>query len=110
VEVHKLRSGPVQADDDLTDIDKFLMNSFTDWVEVDLLLAIEARKLARKHGLNPGDAVHLAAAIRAGCDYLVRWDRPWAAGNYSGVEVCEPFWFGQSTLYLPGPGLEAPSK
>lgn len=98
VEVHKRGKGPVQSDDDLALIDGYLQQGYIDWVELDFMLAMEARRLARQHSLSPADAVHLATAIKSGCDELLRWDGPWPLGNYEGVEVREPYWFGQQTL------------
>ncbi len=71
----------------------FLEREFIVWVDVDLPLAMHARKLARAYGLKPADAVHLAAACRAKCDQLLTWD----AKNFhkggrtiEGVLICEP--------------------
>src|SRR5487761_1732619 len=44
------------------------------WVEIDFTLTVEARKLARIHGLDACDAIHLASAVRANADVLLRWD------------------------------------
>lgn len=108
VEVYKVKGTPPQSDVDLVEIDKYLQQPFFDWYEVDLLMAFEARRIARQYGLHPGDAVHLATAIRAGCDELLRWDKNWPAGNYEGVEVRDPYWFGQTTLAIAPSG--SPSK
>lgn len=81
-------------------IDGYVFHNFITWVELDVTLALESRRLARQHSLKPPDAVHLASAIRGGADYLLRWDNTFrlADGVYEGVTVCEPFWTGQLGL------------
>jgi predicted nucleic acid-binding protein len=78
-------------------IDDYVFHEFITWVELDVTLALDARRLARQHSLKPADAIHLASAIRGGADYLLRWDDRFrlADGLYEGVTVCEPFWAGQ---------------
>lgn len=97
-EVIKDRNRPKLTDAELQTIDNYFQHEFIIWVDLDLSLALEARALARAHSLKPPDAVHLASAIRADCDYLLRWDAKWAAGTYGGVEVRDPFWLGQGSL------------
>lgn len=110
VEVHKKGKGPVQSDADLATIDSFLLAPYIDWVELDLPLALEARRLARKYGLGCGDATHLATAIRAGCDELLRWDGPWLAGIYEGVEVLDPYPVANPTLPFSAPTASPPTE
>ncbi|MDQ3985032.1 MAG: type II toxin-antitoxin system VapC family toxin [Actinomycetota bacterium] len=103
VEVLKDKDRPKLSDDEMGKIDSYLQHEFIIWIELDLSLALHARDLARKIGLKPADAVHLASAIRGECDYLFRWDDKWVGGKYDGVEVCDPFWMGQPTM----PGMSA---
>jgi len=64
-----------------------------------LSLAVEARHIARDHSLKPGDAVHLASAIRAKADVLLRWDdRFKGLPNISGLDICDPYWYGPAQL------------
>lgn len=79
-------------------IDRYLFHQFITWVELDLLLAMDARRLAGNVGLQPADAVHLASAVRGECEYLFRWDDRFKQGTYEGVVVRDPFWDGQPCL------------
>lgn len=91
-------------------IDEYVFHDYITWVEVDVSIALESRKLARRHGLKPPDAIHLASAIRGGADQLLRWDDKFRLEEnekYESVVVCEPHLVG-----LPEPisGFpEAPS-
>ena len=87
-------------------IDDFFQHPFITWVELDMLVARDARRLARQHGLKPADAVHLASAIRGGADQLLRWDNGFRLKEnetYEGVTVCQPHLVGRPE---PLPGLE----
>ncbi len=97
-EVIKDKSRPQLSEAEVASIDAYLQHEFIVWIELDLTLAVAARELSREHGLKPVDAVHLASAIRAGCDSLFRWDDKWPAGKYDGVEVCNPFWTGPQSI------------
>jgi predicted nucleic acid-binding protein len=88
---------PLKASDDHI-IDGFLQQAYIEMVEVDLSLAIEARKLVREYGLRPGDAIHVAAAIATEADILLRWDKKWPEGDYDGLPVRDPYWWGQEKL------------
>jgi predicted nucleic acid-binding protein len=79
-------------------IDEFFQHRCFEWYELDMLTAEQGRDVARKHGIHPADAVHLATAIRAGCDQLLRWDDRFHPGIYEGVTVTEPWWAGQEQL------------
>jgi predicted nucleic acid-binding protein len=93
-------AGEAISEDDESIIDAWVFHEFVTWVELDLTLALEARKLARDHGLKPADAVHLASAIRGGADILMRWNGRFRVedGELGGMRVCEPHWFGQQQL------------
>lgn len=86
------------SEEDEEKIDAYVFHDFITWVEVDVTLALEARKLARAYGLRPGDAVHLASAIRGEADQVLRWDGKWPEGEYEGVVVCDPHWTGQPEI------------
>ncbi|HET6909109.1 MAG TPA: type II toxin-antitoxin system VapC family toxin [Mycobacteriales bacterium] len=104
--------GDVRAASDQAAVDQkvsaFFEYGFIEWVEVDLVVAREARRLSRVHRLRGADAIHLASAIRARCDVLMTWNKnDFPIGQtVEGVEVREPFLFGQSTIddELPGGG------
>jgi predicted nucleic acid-binding protein len=90
-----------------SEIDEVLKSERILWVELDLTLALEARKLARAHGLKPGDAIHLASAIRAKADVLLRYDSRFNSKNeIAGLELCDPFWPGDTPF--PDLTIETP--
>lgn len=93
--------GPL-ASDEAAKIDAYLDNDFIVWVELDIPLAKAARDLARTHGLKPGDAVHAATAIRAGCDQLLTWDANLHKGGRTieSVFVTEPHTTGWQVSML----------
>ena len=87
-------------------IDGYFQHEFITWVELDMIVARDARRLARLHGLKPADAVHLASAIKGGADQLLRWDDKFRLREgeaYEGVTVCEPHLVGRPE---PLPGIE----
>lgn len=70
------------------------------WVEVDYSLTVEARKLARVHGLEAADAIHLASAVRANADVLLRWDRGFGGVQKVGnIDLVEPHLFGDQRMF-----------
>lgn len=78
----------------------FFEQGFLQWVEVDLVIARDARRLSREHRLRGADAIHLASAVRARCDALMSWNKKdFPIGEQvAGVDVREPFLFGQSSI------------
>jgi predicted nucleic acid-binding protein len=81
-------------------IDAILRSDKIRWVELDLLLATDSRKIARDYSLKPPDAIHLASAIRGKADVLLRYDDRFTAdGKLVGLEVCEPYWYGAVPLF-----------
>lgn len=105
--------GEVRAANNQAAVDQkvsaFFEHGFIEWVEVDLVVAREARRLSRTQRLRGADAIHLASAIRARCDVLMTWNKnDFPIGQrVEDVEVREPFLFGQSTIEdeLGGAGL-----
>ena len=96
--------GEVRVAQDAVDVDQkvsaFFEHGFIQWVEVDLVVAREARRLSREHRLRGADAIHLASAVRASCQVLMTWNKnDFPIGRMvDGVEVREPFLFGQGRL------------
>ena len=77
-EVHKLRSGdrtPVKDNESLLKaFERYLENDWIRLVDVDRSIGEEANAFCVQYGLYPNDAIHLACAIRAKCDFLLAWD------------------------------------
>ena len=96
--------GEVRAAADQAAVDRkvgaFFEHGFIQWIEVDLVVARDARRLSRAHRFRGADAIHLASAIRASCDVLMTWNKnDFPIGQtVEGVDVREPFLFGQVTL------------
>lgn len=81
------------------EIDVRLRSERIVWVELDFSLAVEARHIARSHGLKPGDAIHLAAALRGRADILLTYDKSMLALADAGIEIAEPYWHGTPHLF-----------
>ncbi len=99
-EVHKGNSKTSVDADPETKITDFFRNGFFKIVDVDRSIAESAHRLCRKHGLKPYDAVHLACAIRAGCDALLTWDSDLLKITDSGIDISKPQAIGQTVLDL----------
>ncbi|MFN0071891.1 MAG: type II toxin-antitoxin system VapC family toxin [Chloroflexota bacterium] len=102
-EVHKPRGGLVLPGDLGERILSYFEHDFVQLVDVNRAVGEHAHRLAREFNLNPFDAIHLASALRAGCDVLLAWDdRLIGRVNHPAISVEEPRMVGQSRL----PGLE----
>lgn len=66
-------------------IDRFLRQSKIHWVEVDVSIASEARKLAKQHLLRGADATHLATALRYEAEYFMSHDKRFPYGEKIGM-------------------------
>ena len=54
----------------------------------------EANRLCRKYQaekLSPNDALHMACAIKAGCDVLFTWDKDFLTVVSPDIEIKPPF-------------------
>lgn len=96
--------GDVRAAADAEAVDRkvsaFFEHGFIRWVEVDLSIARDARRVSRTQHLRGADAIHLASAIRTSCDVLMSWNKnDFAVGTtVQGVDLREPHLFGQGRL------------
>lgn len=83
----------------------YLDRDFIVWVEVDRLIAQKARQLSRAFGMKPPDAVHVATALRAGCDQFLTWDGKLHKNGLQveSVHLCEPHTTGWQTSLLATP-------
>lgn len=77
------------------------------WVDIDRIVAREAARLSEQYGhlregdkrYSAADALHLAAAIRANCSYLMTHDEGFPIGHdIEGVRVQRPAIVWQQTL------------
>lgn len=96
-EVHK-GSGPGPEVESRT-ID-FFRNGFVKVIDVDRSIGESAHRFCRKYHLKPYDAVHLACALRAGCDVLLTWDSDLLNIRHDGIGISKPQAFGQAVLDL----------
>jgi predicted nucleic acid-binding protein len=78
------------------------------WVDIDRFIAREAARLSRDYGhlregprrFSAADAMHLAAAIRANCDYLLTHDNGYPTKQViEGVHVQRPAVVWAETLF-----------
>lgn len=97
-EVHKLRSGPVLPGDLDEQILAFFESDFIVFVDVDRLIGEAANRLCRRFNIFPADAVHLASALRAGCDVLLAWDNRFRQVQHPDIRIEEPRILGQGEL------------
>lgn len=77
---------------------EFLKRDLFISIDVDTEIGNEATRLARKHGIAPNDATHLASALRAGCDALWAWDKRFEKVRHPKIKVEEPRIKRQRTL------------
>jgi predicted nucleic acid-binding protein len=76
-EVHKLKNKEKLTDDENENVLEFFENDFVNVVPIDRDDGEDANHLCRKYQaekLSPTDALHLACAIKAGCDVVLTWD------------------------------------
>lgn len=99
-EVNKLRSEPRQTSNVSEKILAFFEHEYIKLIDVDRRIGEQANRFCQEFGLYPADAVHLACAIRAGCDVLLAWDDRFARVNHAQISVEEPRMLGQHALEL----------
>jgi len=101
-EVIKERKRPLLTPEEEQKIGDYFNHDYIKLVIVDREVGESARRLARKYGLRPADAVHLASAIKAKADELLTWDGDNFPMNQTieGVTIKLPYWFGQTPMPL----------
>ena len=105
-EVYKLRRGPRLPNDSQTEraVARFLgycEHEFVEVIDVDRVIALHAHRLSVDYGIYPNDAIHLASALRAGCDVLLAWDDRFINVTSQGINdirIEEPRLIGQGRL------------
>jgi predicted nucleic acid-binding protein len=98
-EVHKRKSGPVLDEKEGNKILDFFEREFFDMVEVTRAIGEDAHRLARRYGLKPTDAVHLAAAVRAKSDVLLTFDPDLYNIKHPNIRIEAPEIIGQPSLF-----------
>jgi predicted nucleic acid-binding protein len=98
-EVHKGNNGKPASHSDSSTID-FFRSGFFKVIDVDRTIAESAHRCCRTLRLKPYDAVHLACALRAGCDVLLTWDSDLLNITHDGITISKPQAFGQAVLDL----------
>lgn len=72
-------------------VERYLENVNVEWVEVDVVITREARRLSWQYHLYSADAVHLATAVRRSADYFMSNDLRYPHGEtVEGVHVGRP--------------------
>lgn len=81
-------------------VEQFLRQSKIQWVEVDVSIVSEARKLARQRLLRGADATHLATALRYEADYFMSNDARFPYGEKIGsTQIIHPRVVWNTTIY-----------
>ena len=97
-EVHKKRGGEQLTENEDEEILAFFENDFIEVIDVDRELGEQANRFCRTYRLSPADAIHLACALRAGCDVLLSWDEQLVAVNHPHISCERPQMLGQLPL------------
>jgi len=104
-EVHKIRHQEKLTDDENENVLEFFENDFVAVVPIDREDGEEANRLCRKYQaekLSPTDALHLACALKAGCDVLLTWDGDFAKVEHPDIQIKRP------TIWNPPKQAEQP--
>ena len=88
----------------------YFENDFFEMVIVDRDIGLEANWIAAMCGLNPNDAIHTACALRAGCDVVLTWDKPFLNKTVPGIRIERPQKLGQLSFDIPEDAPEGQSE
>ena len=81
-------------------VERFLDAVDVEWVEVDVMVAQEARRLGWVYQLRAQDAIHLATAVRRRADYFMSFDQGFPHGQVvDGTTVSGPQVVWPQTLF-----------
>ena len=103
-EVHKKKGHEKLTDTENGHLLKYFENEFIVFVEVDRFIAEEANRMCRRFAdnkLSPADAIHLASAVRAGCDCLLTWDGGLLSIPHPTMKIEHPRITKQGPLFEP---------
>lgn len=99
-EVHKVNGAATLSDEQSNQILAYFEGEHIQIIDVDRWIGEEAHKLCRQYSLKPFDAIHIASALRAGCDYFLTWDDKVLKCSVSGIIIEQPQMRGQRFLDL----------
>jgi predicted nucleic acid-binding protein len=97
-EVHKKWKLPTLTNEQDEKLLAFFEHEYIEVVDVDYEIGEQANRFCREYGLRPADAVHLACALRAGCDVLLAWDGDFDRVTRPDIRIEEPRVLGQLDL------------
>ena len=96
-EVHKRRGGGRLTDQQSVDLLPRFREDYMELIEIDRGIGERAHELCRDfppnetdRSLKPGDAMHLAAAEKAGCDVVLTIDPGMLRLKYAEIRIEEP--------------------
>lgn len=105
-EVHKLRATPELSDAEDDRILRYFEHEFILLVDVGRDIGEHANRLCRQYraqpyhpALRPNDAIHLACALKAGCDVLLTWDSGLIKIQHPNIKIEIPRIIGQQELF-----------
>ncbi len=100
-EVHKQRHQDQLSNEQDENILAFFEHDWIKLIDIDRRIGEQANEFCRTYGVYPNDAIHLACALRAGCDVLLTWDLDFVnAVQHSYISVEQPQALGQLRLEL----------
>lgn len=73
-EVIKQKGQPILSDSEEQTIANFFLHEYVLIQDLTRTIGEDARRLARRYGLKPNDAVHLATALAADADVFESWN------------------------------------
>lgn len=97
-EVHKKRGSPKLDDKDDELILDYFEHEFINIIDVDRKIGEQANRFCRQYAIYPNDAIHLACALKAGCDVLLAWDDRLTSINHADIRIENPRKLGQLSL------------
>ncbi len=92
-EVQKKKGKERLADDENQNVLDYFQHDFVNVVPIDRALGEKANSLCRVYEaekLSPSDAIHLACALKAGCDVLLSWDGPLNVITCTDIRIERP--------------------
>lgn len=99
-EVIHMRGRPMLTDDEETTISNFFLHSYILLHDVTRIVAENARKLARQHGLRPNDSIHLSTALLSDADVFETWNtNDFSRIQGAPIEIRTPTWQGNLPLF-----------